>query len=478
MAWYDEILGDQEGDYDFSGSFGNVSNLFGGPEVQNLLDLNALQSIGGDIFDFIGDQAGDFDLTGSFGDVTKLFDLPDVQNLLDLNALQSLGGDITDFIGDQAGDFDLTGSYGDPLAKGLQGSIDSLFTINSAISQGGELVMGDDGSYNVIDPITGKVIAGADTEGNIYRVGEDGKATYVETGAGLGGKPELNFGGKRADKADVDKLFKENVSVASGKFPGSTTKTNSRVLEKLLGDKLGGGSGKNANAALLAALLGGLLGLATKPKTAGGPRGFQSKTGGAPLTATRQALAPAGAPGSGGGRRFMSDVTFAAEGGLMDEVGYQPNQSVLFMKSGGIADLAEYIKMGAGMNAGDLRKADFLVRSGMSPDSAKDGISKVPDGMARGGLSDLGSYSDGGRMLKGPGDGMSDDIPATIGGKRPARLADGEFVVPADVVSHLGNGSTDAGADVLYDMMDKVRKARTGTKQQGKQINPKKYVPK
>ena len=61
--------------------------------------------------------------------------------------------------------------------------------------------------------------------------------------------------------------------------------------------------------------------------------------------------------------------------------------------------------------------------------------------------------------------------------KRPARLAEGEFVVPADVVSHLGNGSTDAGADVLYGMMDKVRKARTGKKQQGKQINPKKYVP-
>ena len=80
-------------------------------------------------------------------------------------------------------------------------------------------------------------------------------------------------------------------------------------------------------------------------------------------------------------------------------------------------------------------------------------------------------------MLKGPGDGMSDSIPATIGGKRPARLADGEFVVSADVVSGLGNGSTDAGAEVLYNMMDKVRKARTGTKKQGKQINPKKFTP-
>ena len=90
----------------------------------------------------------------------------------------------------------------------------------------------------------------------------------------------------------------------------------------------------------------------------------------------------------------------------------------------------------------------------------------------------LGGYSDGGRMLKGPGDGMSDDIPASIGNKQPARLADGEFVVPADVVSHLGNGSTDAGAKRLYAMMDNVRKARTGTKKQGKQIKAEKYLPK
>lgn len=93
------------------------------------------------------------------------------------------------------------------------------------------------------------------------------------------------------------------------------------------------------------------------------------------------------------------------------------------------------------------------------------------------GIDSLGGYSDGGRMLKGPGDGMSDSIPARIGHKQEARLADGEFVVPADVVSHLGNGSTDAGAKQLYSMMDKVRTARTGRKAQGRQINPNKYVP-
>jgi hypothetical protein len=97
--------------------------------------------------------------------------------------------------------------------------------------------------------------------------------------------------------------------------------------------------------------------------------------------------------------------------------------------------------------------------------------------MAAGGLSSLGGYSDGGRMLKGPGDGMSDDIPASINNKQPARLADGEFVVPADVVSHLGNGSTDAGAKRLYAMMNNVRKARTGRKAQGRQIKAEKYIP-
>jgi hypothetical protein len=94
--------------------------------------------------------------------------------------------------------------------------------------------------------------------------------------------------------------------------------------------------------------------------------------------------------------------------------------------------------------------------------------------MAEGGL---GSYSDGGRMLKGPGDGMSDDIPAVIGRKQPARLADGEFVVPADVVSHLGNGSTDAGAKKLYSMMDKIRTARTGKKKQAPAVKASKYMP-
>jgi hypothetical protein len=97
---------------------------------------------------------------------------------------------------------------------------------------------------------------------------------------------------------------------------------------------------------------------------------------------------------------------------------------------------------------------------------------------AAGGAVD--GYAKGGGLgyLKSAHDGMEDKINATIDNKRPAKLSGGEFVIPADVVSHLGNGNSEAGAKQLYALMERVRKARTGTADQGKQINPKKYLPK
>jgi hypothetical protein len=99
--------------------------------------------------------------------------------------------------------------------------------------------------------------------------------------------------------------------------------------------------------------------------------------------------------------------------------------------------------------------------------------------MAAGGISSLGGYSDGGRLLKGPGDGVSDSIPATISDRQPARLADGEFVVPARIVSELGNGSTDAGARKLYQMMNRVQQSRNKTmgKNFAKDTKADKYLP-
>lgn len=99
--------------------------------------------------------------------------------------------------------------------------------------------------------------------------------------------------------------------------------------------------------------------------------------------------------------------------------------------------------------------------------------------MAGGGLAGLNAFKSGGepRFLKGGGDGMSDDIPATIGGRQKAALSDGEFVIPADVVSHLGNGSSRAGAKKLYSMMDNIRKARTGKKRQAPEVRADRYMP-
>jgi hypothetical protein len=108
---------------------------------------------------------------------------------------------------------------------------------------------------------------------------------------------------------------------------------------------------------------------------------------------------------------------------------------------------------GGGRSAGDARGGFY--------NNGK--FDQRPANMAQGGISNLGDYSDGGRLLRGPGDGVSDDIPAMIGQKQQARLADGEFVVPARIVSELGNGSTEAGARQLYAMMDRVQKARKKT---------------
>ncbi len=93
--------------------------------------------------------------------------------------------------------------------------------------------------------------------------------------------------------------------------------------------------------------------------------------------------------------------------------------------------------------------------------------------MAAGGIAELKQ----GKYLDGKTDGMADKVPASIDGMQEARLSDGEFVIPADVVSHLGNGNSDAGAKVLEDMMARVRKERTGNTKQGKEIDPKKFLP-
>jgi hypothetical protein len=173
------------------------------------------------------------------------------------------------------------------------------------------------------------------------------------------------------------------------------------------------------------------------------------------------------------GKMFSQIIPELVSGDGSNQYQYNPQtQQYVHLAEGG--DITEGYKGYGQQNQGGRNPIELLkALSAKQPEPTQTTVVR----QAHGGLSTLGGYSDGGRMLKGPGDGMSDNIPATIGGRQPARLADGEFVVPADVVSHLGNGSTDAGAKRLYSMMDKVRQARTGNKKQGKQIKAEKYLP-
>jgi hypothetical protein len=173
------------------------------------------------------------------------------------------------------------------------------------------------------------------------------------------------------------------------------------------------------------------------------PQRLQYNPGMATNPQTGQAYTPApDVPGYDGlGKDFGREQNYFPTAGYQNITPEQAKQIRGYAYGGDI---------GVGSNLEDAPSSDPVIR------------------MARGGIPDLGDYSDGGRLLKGPGDGVSDSIPATIGNKRPARLADGEFVVPARIVSELGNGSTEAGARKLYAMLDRVQAARKKSIGKGK----------
>ena len=145
-------------------------------------------------------------------------------------------------------------------------------------------------------------------------------------------------------------------------------------------------------------------------------------------------------------------------------MGAAPSQVGAMMpppQQGGLANFSPQYRMGGGIAA--------LAGGGSAPASA---YNRRYNGYSAG-----GQYGNPGYYLGGATDGMADKVPARIDGAQEARLSDGEFVIPADVVSHLGNGNSNAGAKTLHGMMDKVRQARTGNTQQGKEINPKNFIP-
>jgi hypothetical protein len=185
-------------------------------------------------------------------------------------------------------------------------------------------------------------------------------------------------------------------------------------------------------------------------------------------------------PGSGG-QRYFSDVQYVPQS---DAGTPQATQSALATEVAGLAALNR------ANPANQVRPPSVIPDQPTIPTPVSDtGLPTIPtipspESLASSYTSPYQAYATGGiaklqqgKYLDGKTDGMADEIPAMIDNEQPAMLSDGEFVIPADVVSHLGNGNSDAGAEVLEDMMDRVRKARTGTTKQGPEIDPKEFLP-
>jgi len=190
-------------------------------------------------------------------------------------------------------------------------------------------------------------------------------------------------------------------------------------------------------------------------------------------------------PGQGGVTYFspMVYTPAAAKGGLMGlagggEIGNEAPQFNISLNTdqGSNYPVQGYPSREDGVEQNGITQSSLPQTSGLQSLYGPS-MQNFNNGGAVPGQYGLGSYSDGGRLLKGPGDGVSDSIPAIIGEKQPARLATGEFVIPARIVSELGNGSTEAGAQRLYEMMDRIQKTRRKTKNVAANTNAAKYLP-
>lgn len=225
----------------------------------------------------------------------------------------------------------------------------------------------------------------------------------------------------------------------------------------------------------VAAAAGGLYGAyqsqQAQPKT-----GYQGKI--PTYEAVREAVPGASyeagrRPGSGG-QRYFSQTKFTAPGEAATAARTAAKEEAAGLASLNRANPAKETRSSPTAAAAQRGAESSQVREGTAASKVIETL--PPPKYAHGGIL---AMAKGGapRYLNGASDGMADKIPARIDGKQEARLSHGEFVIPADVVSHLGNGNSEAGAQRLYEMMDKIRKARTGTTKQGKQVNPNKFMP-
>ena len=215
----------------------------------------------------------------------------------------------------------------------------------------------------------------------------------------------------------------------------------------------------------------------------GGDYGFAPVGGGSPADAASgvydpndQSAADTGVPVGGSEKTSILDKL---KKGIADITGLDKDTIGELGKYGLLAGVAK-------MAYDDAQRAREEARGYSAPGGVAKQMVRGPSGgvsyrkvgkAAGGGIGSLDMTTKQPFYLGGPTDGMADEVPAHIDNKRPAALSDGEFVIPADVVSHLGNGNSNAGAKRLYEMMDDIREARTGNKNQGIQINPNKFMP-
>jgi hypothetical protein len=245
---------------------------------------------------------------------------------------------------------------------------------------------------------------------------------------------------------------------AVDKLKSAFTKKNADGTESTDWRKVIGAAGAAAGATGLLGGLGGLSGSSGSSQ----PRGYQ---GGIPAyTAVRSAVPITGEQPKAGdpGRRYFSDQIYATA----DKVGQA--QADTLNQAQGLAALQQIERKPLPSTAPTPTPSTIAANEAATDENK-------PIGLATGGIAGLNVKN--GMYLGGPTDGMADKLPATIDGNQEAALSHGEFVIPADVVGHLGNGNSEAGAERLYAMMDKVRMARTGNPKQGKQINPNKFLP-
>ena len=336
----------------------------------------------------------------------------------------------------------------------------------------------DDGSFQAMyGDGTIKVF---DDEGALFRTINEDDTNYEDYALGIRENTKLfgNIGSTPEEPPKEAKPGGFNVGKAISSLLTGTGRT----------------AGDIGKAALIGSVGAGVINELAQSNEALAAQGLQNAI--TPVTATRQAnVAPEGRRAGSTFFEFVSPVQYgqttptqaaptaeaapvvqAAEGGLMNM--YDPTSAVQMFNTGGITSAQDTYAM--------------LIKQGFTPEQIKAYLSQQAGQPSRSRQDredkrkerqqGLMALAKGGnlppRYLNGATDGMADKIPAKIGQKQPAALSHGEFVIPADVVSHLGNGNSEAGAKVLYDMMAKIRKARTGNAKQGKEINPAKFMPK